>query len=179
MPRRMVSLRTQFAPHPQHPAEALGSGGGVCRLNLLLSCATWKEGTWADALPRLLEPMGVTSVRARSAREAERVIRHGPVHIAVVDLGLPLEGAGAPEAEEAGQRVLDLLHRLQQPPPTVVVRSPRMTRDTQRDLSAALKWGAFAVVDRHAADLELMLEIMQRCLNKFYHNRWPQGPATA
>lgn len=178
----MVQVRPQLDGFGSHPSGGGCSGGGSGlstqsdgrqpqRLNLLLSCATWKDDTWADALPRLLEPMGVSSVRARSAREAERVIRLSPVHIAVVDLGLPL--SDAPEQEEAGARILDLLMRLSTPPPTVVVRSPRPARESQRDLSAALRCGVFSVIDRQAATLETMLQVMQRCLCRFYHNRWP------
>lgn len=168
----MVAVRT----HAEQPEPARGPGlshpiGG--RLNLLLSCAGWRAQTWADALPQLLEPMGVSSVRAHSAKEAEQVIRSTPVHIAVVDLGLPLDSSSS--ADEAGCRVLDLLMRMHAPPPTVVVRSTRTSRECQRDVSAALKWGAFAVVDRAAADLEMMLQIMQRCLNRFYQDRWPRA----
>lgn len=174
----MVSVPPHFDNHSRNSGGCYTPGsnqpGGVGgRLNLLVSCASWRADTWADALPRLLEPMGVSAVRARSARQAEQLIRHQPVHIAVVDLGLPLNDAQADEAEEAGVRVLDLLFRLDAPPPTVVVRSSRTTRESSRDLTAALKCGAFAVVDRQAATLELMLSVMQRCLHRFYAGRWP------
>ncbi len=142
------------------------------RLNLLLSCATWRDDTWADRLPHLLQPMGISSVRATTARHAERVIRTTPIHIAVVDLGLPLDEP-ADAAEEAGTRVLDLLARLSDPVPTVVVQSPRTQRDGRRSMAAALNCGAFAVVDRSAADLEFMLGVMRRCLDRFYGSRWP------
>ncbi len=115
----------------------------------------------------LLRPMGVESIRARTARQAEQVIRNSPIHIAVVDLGLPLDVPGDhAAAEEAGCRVLDLLRRLPSPPPTV-------SRDAARDLSAALRFDAFAVVDRTSADVEMMLKVLQRCLERFYHGRWP------
>lgn len=146
------------------------------RLNLLLSYAPWHTHAWAEHLPRFLEPMGVVASRVSSAREAERFVRSQTVHIAVVDLSLPLEDttpAEAAEAEEAGARVLELLGRLQSPPPTVVVRPPRLQRDGRRDLNAALRCGAFAVVDRTAADLEMMLQLMQRCLHRHYQGRWP------
>jgi DNA-binding NarL/FixJ family response regulator len=122
--------------------------------------------------------MGVHSVRARSARQAEKVIRTVPVHIAVVDLGLPLDECCSPTktvAEEAGPRVLDLLARLDAPPPTVVVKGTRTARDTHRELAAALRSGAFAVVDRGSVDVELMLEVLRRCLHRFYRGRWPGG----
>ncbi len=124
--------------------------------------------------------MGVHSLRARTAREAERAIRNNPVHIAIVDLGLPLDaahstpaGASTNQGEEAGPRVLELLRRLDSPPPTVVVQQSRSSRDASRHMSAALRCDAFAVVDRAAADVELMLKVLQRCLQRFYQGRWP------
>lgn len=191
----MVSVRPHSEdsepPHPPHPP-----GGGKTprandrlggRLNLLISYASWRHDSWADRLPCLLEPMGIHSVRARSAREAEKVIRTLPVHIAVVDMGLPLEtpspdSSGDPaearrantcDNEEAGPRLLELLRRLESPPPTVIVKSHRTHRDDCRHLSAALRCGAFAVVDRSAADLERMLDVLRRCLSRFYQDRWP------
>ncbi len=159
------------------------------RLNLLISYGSWRHDSWADRLPCLLEPMGIHSVRARSAREAEKVIRTLPVHIAVVDMGLPLDepsadsrtttdgvrSANLTDAEEAGPRLLELLRRLDSPPPTVIVKSPRTHRDDCRHVSAALRCGAFAVVDRSAADLERMLDILRRCLARFYQDRWPES----
>jgi len=61
------------------------------------------------------------------------------------------------------------------PPPVVVVRSPRTIRDMNRDMCAALRCDAFAVVDRRSADVELMLKVLQRCMERFYHGRWPGG----
>lgn len=122
--------------------------------------------------------MGIHSFRAHSARTAERLIRDNPVHVAVVDLGLPMDDpcdrADGPIAgEEAGTRILELLSRLDAPPPTVVVQAPRSSRDASRSLASALRCGAYAVVDRSAADLEFMLEVLRRCMAKFYQGRWP------
>ncbi|MGA1633071.1 MAG: hypothetical protein ACO4BU_13285, partial [Phycisphaerales bacterium] len=67
------------------------------------------------------------------------------VHIAVVDLTIPMEPAAR---DEAGPRVLQLLRRLEQPPPTVVVRPPQPSlRESGRGLADALREGAFAVLD--------------------------------
>lgn len=125
--------------------------------------------------------MGVHAVRAASAREAERILRAHEVHIAVVDLGVPLdaEGGGARATEEGGPRILDLLARLHPAPPTVVIKHPRTARDDHRHLSAALRLGAFAVVDRSAVDVELLLEILRRCLRRCYADRWPRGTPPA
>jgi hypothetical protein len=147
-------------------------------LNLLLSCAGWQQDPWVDRLPRLLEPMGVISHRARTGREASGVISALPIHIAVVDLGLPLdvsEGEVEPEFEEGGPRLLELLSRLAEPPPVVAVKRSRTHRGDSRDISAALRLGAFAVIDRPqcGADLDLMLEVLRRVLERHYEGRWP------
>jgi len=156
------------------PGEPTGGAEGTGgRLNLLLSWGGWRPDSWADRMAALLEPMGVTSLKARTARQAEQVIRTSPVHVAVVDLGLPLD-FGAP-SDEGGCRILDLLQRLSSPPPVVVVRSPRATPEMRRDMCAALRHDAFAVVDRRSADVELMLKVLQRCMERFYHGRWPGG----
>ena len=119
--------------------------------------------------------MGIQSHIARDADSAQRVIDANPIHIAVVDLALPLDGGGAGSAEESGTRLLNLLARLASPPPIVVIKRNRTARDDMRELSAALRAGAFAVVDRpHAQrDLESLLEVLRRCLTRHYQGRWP------
>jgi CheY-like chemotaxis protein len=127
-------------------------------------------------LPRLLEPLGVLSHRAGSGAEATRVIRSRPIHIAVVDLALPLEeSAEAPEFSEGGPRLLELLSRLDQPPPVVVVKRGRTARDEKRDVCEALRLGAFAVIDRprDVRDLNVMLDVLRRVLERRYQGRWP------
>ena len=163
---------------PQNPVPATpvgGSGVPGGRLNLLLSYAGWHPESWVDRLPRLLEPMGVRSLRANSGREASEVIRVNTVHIAVVDLGLPLDDSDKSDSPEAGSRLLEILSRLEQPPPTVIVKSSRTHRDNCREMAAALRAGAFAVIDRprDSTDLELLLEVLRRCLRRHYEGRWP------
>ncbi|MDX2148932.1 MAG: hypothetical protein SFZ23_15560 [Planctomycetota bacterium] len=149
-----------------------------------MSYAGWQPDPWVDRLPRLLEPMGVVSLTASSGREATRMIESFPIHIAIVDLALPFDatscgvaGPGRAASDEAGAKLLELLARLSQPPPTVVVKRSRSTRDDRREMSAALRAGAFAVVDRprDASDLERILEVLRRCLLRHYQGRWPGG----
>jgi DNA-binding response OmpR family regulator len=141
------------------------------RLNLLLSCGVGREGPAIEQLPRLLSPMGIYSIKVTSGESAARVICDFPIHIAVVDLTIPL----APDspARSGGARILQLLRRLDQPPPTVVVR-PRQPskRDSTRELTAVLREGAFAVLDR-PIELETMLEVMRRILRRHYADEWP------
>jgi CheY-like chemotaxis protein len=156
------------------PREAGPAAGG--RLNLLLSYAGFQPEPWVVHLPRLLEPMGVTSMRAGTGQEATRLIQTHRIHLAVVDLGLPL----CDDGEEGGARLLELLKRLDAPPPTVAVKPPKTIADDRRCLNAALRCGAFAVVDRprDAGDLNLMLDVLRRALSRFYAGRWPGAPAT-
>lgn len=187
----------QFAKPPHDPSKPGTPGqAGACsgspstppgqpapgRLTLLLSTPPWRATPWADALPAVLEPLGVQAVRASSARQAERIIRSTEVHLAVVDLSTPMEDtprgftandAAMAHLEEAGTRILELLNRLHQAPPTVVLKSPQQSRDEHRQVHHALRCNAFAVVDRTAADLETMLNVMQRAVCRFYKDRWP------
>ncbi|MBI1191480.1 MAG: hypothetical protein GC200_12465 [Tepidisphaera sp.] len=151
-------------------------------MNLLLSCAGWQAESWVDHLPRLLEPMGVYSLRAQTGTEASRVIKANPIHIAVVDLGLPLDAKADPAAAEAepelaegGPRILELLARLTEPPPVVAIKRSRTRRDDRRDMGEALRLGAFAVIDRprDVNDLNLMLEVLRRVLERHYRGKWP------
>ena len=78
-----------------------------------------------------------------------------------------------PLYEPGGPRILQMLRRLTQPPPTVVVRPPQPTsRESVRSLSAALREGAFAVIDR-PIELETLLEVMRRILRRHYADLWP------
>ncbi len=160
------------SPDPADPAPTLH------RFNLLLSYAGWESDPWVNRLPTLLQPMGVRSYLAASGQEASRVIRQNAVHVAIVDLGLPFDAPDAqpsPSPGEGGPRLLQLLARLDAPPPTLVIKRRRTTRDDQREIAAALRAGAFAVLDRprDTADLEIVLEVLRRILQRHYANRWP------
>ena len=163
-----VSGRTGQVP------GALDSGSP--RFNLLLSCAGWRPDPWIERFPRLLEPMGIASHTARCGKEASALIKSIPIHVAVVDLAIPLDGRGdAAMTDDAGIRLLELLARLDAPPPTVVIKRGLGGRDDCREMTAALRAGAFAVVDRPKGvdDLEIMLEVLRRALVRFYKGRWP------
>lgn len=156
------------------PIEAFGG-----RLNLLLSYAGWEPEPWVERLPRLLEPMGIASLRAQSGREASQVLQTSRVHVAVVDLGLPLErfaGPTDPAAhQDGGTRLLELLARLKEPPPVVVIKQAQTRRDESRQLAEALRLGAFAAIDRPRGDndLDVVLDVLRRVLIRYYQGRWP------
>jgi CheY-like chemotaxis protein len=160
------------------PAQA--SRDQLPRLNLLLTCASWRQNTALDHLPPLLEPLGIRTIKAPSGEEAAEIIQQLRVHIAVVDLAIPLQrkpSDGSCELNnhltEAGPRVLQLLRRLDAPPPTVVVRPPQpATRESARSLMHALREGAFAVLDQ-PVNLESMLEVLRRIVRRHYSDAWP------
>lgn len=170
--------------HPDHdPFTGIPQsvGDAAPRLNLLLSDASaapnTQADTWARRLPRLLEPMGVRAHHAVSGREATDLMAATTIHVAVVDLGLPLDPApaAAAPAPEAGWRLLEVLARLAHRPPTVAIKNARTRRDESREIAAALRLGAFAVVDRPrtTADVETLLEVLRRCITKHYQGQWP------
>lgn len=164
---------------PDQPGRNQSPPGN--RLNLLLSHRMGSTGVAAASsdnsafqqLPRLLEPLGIRSIHAPSGEDAASVIVRQTIHIAVIDFAVPLSPKSSATGE-GGARILQLLRRLDQPPPTVVVRPPQPTaRENVRGLSDALREGAFAVLD-HPLNLEVMLEVMRRILRRHYSNLWPE-----
>ena len=158
----------------RRPQDAPGDCGD--RLNLLLSYGGWEDESWVDRIPALLSPLGVATHRAESARHASDVIQSTPIHIAVVDLGLPFDANRSPATpDEAGTRVLELLRRLPNQPPSLVIKRSRTQREAAREINAALRSGAFAVLDRprETRELELLLEALRRCLVRHYGGQWP------
>ncbi|MBM4101742.1 MAG: response regulator transcription factor [Phycisphaerae bacterium] len=155
--------------HPSgHPAD------GQSRLNLLLAYGGWRDDTFADQLPALLAPQGIRCFRSRSAREAQDVILHQRVHIAVVDLSTPADESSAAD-ESFGARILHLLRPLRPAPPVVVVHAPQVSnRDSSRMLAAALREGAFSVLQR-PVPMESMLATLRRVVERHYRGAWPQG----
>lgn len=175
----MVNVRLH-PDDPRHPDAPTGCTGGGGRLNLLLSCAGWQADPWVERLPRLLEPLGIHSLHADTGAHATRLIRSHRIHVAVVDLGLPLDHPTpdhdpAPDLDAGGPRLLELLARLDEPPPMVAVKRNRTHRDGCREIADALRLGAFAVIDRpqSLADLDLVLGVFRRILERHYRGRWP------
>jgi DNA-binding NarL/FixJ family response regulator len=123
----------------------------------------------------LLGPFGIRSLTAKNGEEAVHMIENSDIHIAIVDLAIPLSGESstANTARPGGERVLQLLRRLQPQPPTIVIR-PRQAsvRENARSLARSLQEGAFTVVDRPAL-IETLLDALQRVLKRHYSDRWP------
>ena len=144
------------------------------RLNLLLTCSSWRDNSPIQQLPSLLGPFGIRTLTAKNGEEAVRMIEKSAIHIAIVDLGIPLVDRAANQ-RPGGERVLQILRRLQPQPPTIVIR-PRQAsaRENARSLARSLHEGAFTVVDRPAV-LETLLDALHRALRRHYADRWPQS----
>ncbi len=146
---------------------------GTHRLNLLLAYAGWREDSFADQLPPLLQPMGIRCIRSRTAQEARSVILHNRVHIAVIDLATPADDSQVAQNDKLGARVLHLLRAMSPVPPMVVVRPKQISpRESQRGLVEALREGAFSVLER-PVPLESMLETLRRVVQRHYAGHWP------
>ena len=154
---------------PPHVSESIPPQE---RLNLLLTCGSWREDSPIRQLPQLLGPFGIRSLTAKNGEEAVRMIENSDIHIAIVDLAIPLT-EGSLHRRPGGERVLQLLRRLQPQPPTIVIR-PRQSsaRESARSLARSLQEGAFTVVDRPAV-LETLLDALHRALRRHYADRWP------
>ena len=142
------------------------------RLNLLLTCGSWRDDSPIRQLPQLLGPFGIRSLTAKNGEEAVRMIEKSDIHIAIVDLAIPI-GEQSVDQGAGGERVLQLLRRLHPQPPTIVIRPKQATvRENARSLARSLQEGAFTVVDRPAV-LETLLDALHRALRRHYANRWP------
>ena len=155
-----------MTPLPPNPAETTAEGN---RLSLMLSYGGWERQNFAEQLPRLLEPMGIDCLRVGSAEEATTLLQVRPVHIAVIDLRIPLDRTAD---EPGGERLLKILRRQDAPPPTVVVRPRSATlRGSTRGLSSALREGAYTVMDG-PVKIESMLEVLRRIVRRHYSDHW-------
>ena len=137
-------------------------------------------GHWTRQLPRLLEPQGVRAYVARTGREAVAMVHDLEIHAALIDLATPQDdpnpGAdSSPVGEAQGLWVLEVLKRLPNRPPIVMVNSRAIARiQAQRFLNDALRLGAFSVVNR-PSDLEDMLAVIRRLIDRQYEGTWPSN----
>ena len=133
----------------------------INRLTVLL--ANEQEG-WHQTVRGLLRPQGVTTISARSGREALDVIESQPIHLVVLDAQMP--GLG-------GMQVVKLMREMEKSesrklPPAILVAD---------DLSSALLREAlgmhvFSVLSK-PVDFNLLLDAMARVLRRHYESRWP------
>ena len=147
------------------------------RLNVLLTEDRPRgDGHWSHHLPRLLEPFGVHTHLAHTGRQAIDLAERHPIHAAVIDLSTPIDTPGIPAADASdGMWLIELLRRLPNKPPFVVVTSPMVDQaQLSRVLSQALKAGAFSVLNRPASLNEVLI-VFKRLVDTCYAGTWPTG----
>lgn len=145
---------------------------GEHRLNVLMAGS---DEPWCEHLPRLLEPQGVKAIRAASVDEALGVIERQRIHAAVIGMWTPTAKQGYADATPGGLKLLRVIHRLEPPPPAVVVRDRSFVgRWDDRWLSEALKLDVFTVLDQPVG-LEQMLEAFRRLVQRHYRGQWPEA----
>ena len=132
---------------------------------------------WTNQLSRLLEPQGVVSYLAQTAREAIDLAEQMEFHAAVIDMATPIGNARKVGMDGVfpggGLWLLELLRRLPNHPPVVIVRRPAYTpRQAERALNEALRLGAFSVVEK-PVDVEQLLGVFRRLVDKRYRSNWP------
>ena len=163
-------------PHPNPP----GSPGPSTRFRVLLTEDRARpDEHWTRQLPALLRPMGVDACIASNGREALEIIQADPIHAAVIDLATPPDPQNSPSsvpANEGGLWLMQVIQRLPNPPPVVVVNSRSYSqRQVQRLLNQALTLGAFSVINRPVR-IDALLATFQRLLERAYNNNWPPPP---
>jgi len=171
----MVNVRFH-SDDPTDPAND-DAAGGRSRFNVLLAEDRVHESEhWSRQLPRLMEPLGVTSHVVYSGEEALNLAERIAIHAAVVDLATPRiadDPDPAPPHRPGGLWILELFRRLSNMPPVVLVRSRAVSqRDVSRLLHDALRLGAFTVLE-NPTNLENLLTVFRRLLDREYQGLWP------
>ncbi len=114
---------------------------------------------WNDTVRQLLEPQGVTTLQARSGREALEMIESRPIHAAVLDVQMPQLG---------GLQVVRLMRDVQNAPPAILLANQL----TNHLLHEALGMHVFSVLAK-PVDFNLLLDALARVIRRHYENRWP------
>jgi CheY-like chemotaxis protein len=114
---------------------------------------------WHQNVRRLLEPQGVTTVSARSGREALEVMESGRIHVAVLDAQMP---------QINGMQVVRMMRELKKAPPAILVANDL----TSHLLREALMMHVFSVLSK-PVDLNVLLDSLARVMKRHYESRWP------
>lgn len=144
------------------------------RFNVLLTLDREHSAEhWTHQLARLLHPQGVFTQVVRTGREAAETMSRLPIHAAVVDLNTPMGDSGD-ESRSGGMWVLELIRRMSDRPPVVVLRPAAFAqRQAERTLADALRLGAFSVLNKPVG-LEDVLVVFRRLVDRQYRGQWPQ-----
>ena len=133
------------------------------------------DDTWIGQFQRLLAPQGVEAHIAHTGEEAIGLAESNAIHAAVIDLSLPVgeKNPSTVGSAQGGLVLLQLLKRLPQRPPVVVLRGPAESRrHAERLLHEALRLGAFSVMDKPVR-VDRLLATFRRLVDRQYRGHWP------
>lgn len=126
------------------------------RFTVLLANET--EG-WHQTVRSLLEPQGVSTISARSGREALDLVSSRQIHVVVLDQQMPQLG---------GMQVVRLMRELRRVPPTILLANHL----TSHLLHEALGMHVFSVLSK-PVDFNVLLDTLARVMRRHYEGRWP------
>jgi len=128
------------------------------RLTVLLAN---EQESWHRTVCGLLEPQGVRTLSVRSGREVLDVMQRDEVHVAVLDIGMPLLG---------GMQVVKMM---QQSPKSKNVPAILLADHPNDQLMhEALQLEVFSVLGK-PVDFNVLLDSLARVVKRHYKDKWP------
>ncbi|MFH1615013.1 MAG: response regulator [Planctomycetota bacterium] len=122
-------------------------------VNVLVNAAEW---AWPEAVKKLFEPRGISSMVVYDAVEALDILRHRRIHVAVLDMDCE---------ESSGLSTVKIIHSHYPLLPCIL-----LAREPQQELlSKALYLDIFSVIDK-PVDMSLLLEQLDRLFRKRYNS---------
>jgi CheY-like chemotaxis protein len=130
-----------------------------CQNRLTVLLADEPDGS-PMTVKRLLEPQGVTTLVARTGREALELIKSQPVHVVVLDVQMPQLG---------GLQAIKLMREMVKDPPPAILLADRLSNNLLRE---ALAMDIFSVIPK-PVDMNRLLDSIARVIKRRYESRWP------
>lgn len=131
----------------------------ACQNRLTVLLADEPDGS-PMTVRRLLEPQGVTTLLARTGREALEMIQSRPVHVVVLDVQMPQLG---------GLQAVRLMREIVKEPPPVILVAERLSNNLLRE---ALSMDIFSVISK-PVQMDRLLDSIARVVRRRYESRWP------
>ena len=130
-----------------------------CQNRLTVLLADEPDGSSAT-VRQLLEPQGVTTLVARTGREAVEMVRSRLVHVIVLDVQMPQLG---------GLQAVKLIREMVKPAPPAILLADRLSNSLLRE---ALTMDVFSVIPK-PIDMNRLLDSIARVIKRHYESRWP------
>jgi CheY-like chemotaxis protein len=130
-----------------------------CQNRLTVLLADEPDGS-PVTLRQLLEPQGVTTLVARTGREALELIQSRLIHVVVLDVQMPQLG---------GLQAIKLMRGIVKSPPPAILLADRLSNSLLRE---ALAMDIFSVIPK-PIDMDRLLDAIARVIRRRYEGRWP------